>query len=205
MNKEDEKYLLDRVWRKEKNVKNTLSEVSKFPYVFLTNAPLTFGHSQLVVPTCPGTDSGDESKLFRSAAPLIEDVLKVFEIFFGKGKRHARAPFQKLAEDTYSYGKYLKTLILRTSADDDPNTKIKFHLVPYFESNQVDCHKRFHSLHKAPPDKKGGMIGWLGERETQLDNWLVDGFPGLITFDQIGRDVWKLPELAKRLERAWPR
>jgi hypothetical protein len=203
MNKEEETYLLDRVWRKKKNVKNTFSEVSKFPYIFLTNAPLTFGHSQLVVPTLPGTDSVDESKLFRLAAPLIEDVLKVFEIFFVKGKRHTKAPFQKLAEDTYSYGKYIKTLILRTSADDDPKIKIKFHLVPYFESNQVDCHKRFHSLHRAPPDKKGGMIGWLGERETQLDNWLVDGFPGPITLDQIGRDVWKLPELAKRLERIW--
>lgn len=48
------------------------------------------------------------------------------------------------------------------------------------------------------------MIGWLGERETQVDNWLVDDFPGPITLDQIGRDVWKLPELAKRLERILP-
>jgi hypothetical protein len=205
MNEEEEAYLLDRVWRKRKNVKNTWSEVSKFPHVFLANAPLTFGHSQLVVPARPGTDSVNESTLFRSAVDLIEDVLEVFKTVFGNGKLHARAPFQKLAEDTYSYGKYIKTLILRTSADDDPDTKIKFHLVPYFESNQADCHKRFHSLHSAPPNEKGGMIGWLGERETQLDNWLVDGFPGLITLDQIGKDVWKLPELAKRLKQAWPR
>lgn len=130
--------------------------------------------------------------------------MKVFRNVFGQEKLHAEAPFQGLAEDTYSYGKYIKTLILRTSADDDPNTKIKFHLVPYFESNQVDCHRRFHSLHRAPPNQKGGMIGWLGDRETQLDNWLVDGVPGPLTFDQIGRDVWKLPELAKRLKQAGP-
>lgn len=47
------------------------------------------------------------------------------------------------------------------------------------------------------------MIGWLGERETQVDNWLVDGFPGPITLDQVGIDVWKLPELAKRFEQIW--
>jgi len=203
MNKEEQKYLLNRVWHKKNNVKNTFLEVSKFPHIFITNAPLTFGHSQLVVPAFPETDPVDESKLFRLAAPLIENVLKVFEIFFAKGKHHRKAPFQKLAEDTHSYGRYIKTLILRTSADDDPKTKVKFHLVPYFESNQVDCHKRFHSLHRAPPNKIGGMIGWLGERETKLDNWLVDGFPGPITLDQIGMDVWKLPELAKRFERIW--
>jgi hypothetical protein len=205
MKKEEEIYLLDRVWCKQKNVKNTWSEVSRFPHIFLTNAPLTFGHSQLVVPARPGKDSVNESTLFRSAAGLIEDVLEVFKNVFGKEKLHARPPFQKLAEDTYSYGRYIKTLILRTSADDDPDTKIKFHLVPYFESNQADCHKRFHSLHRARPNKKGGMIGWLGERETQLDNWLVDGFPGPLTLDQIGRDVWKLPDLAKRLTQARPR
>jgi hypothetical protein len=205
MNKEEEIYLLNRIWRKRKNVKNTWSEVSKFPHIFLTEAPLTFGHSQLVVPARPGTDSVNESTLFRSAVVLIEDVLEVFKNVFGKEKLHARAPFQKLAEDTYSYGKYIKTLILRTSADDDPDTKIKFHLVPYFESSQADCHKRFHSLHRARPNEKGGMIGWLGERETQLDNWLIDGFPGPLTLDQIGRDVWKLPDLAKRLTQARPR
>ena len=205
MNKEEEIYLLDRVWRKRKNVKNTWSEVKKFPHVFVTNLPLTFGHSQLVVPARPGKDAANESTLFRSAADLIEDGLEVFKNVFGKGELHAKAPFKKLAEDTYSYGKYIKTLILRTSADDDPDTKIKFHLVPYFQSNQVDCHKRFHSLHRAPPTEKGGMIGWLGERETQLDDWLFDGFPGPITLDQIGRDVWKLPDLAKRLNQGSPR
>lgn len=199
MTKEEEIYLLDRVWRKQKSVRNTWAEVSKFPHIFLTNAPLTFGHSQLVVPAPPGADSVNESTLFREAANLIEGVLHLFKNAFGEKKLHARAPFQKLAEDTYSYGKYIKTLILRTSADDDPDIKIKFHLVPYFESNQEACHKRFHSLHTAPPNQKGGMIGWLGERETQLDNWLVDGVPGPLTLDQIGREVWKLPELAKRL------
>jgi len=100
MTKEDEKYLLDRVWYKKKNVKNTFLEVTKFPYIFVTNAPLTFGHSQLVIPAPPEKDLVDESKLFRLSAPLIENVLNVFDIFFAKKKHHTKAPFKKLAEDT---------------------------------------------------------------------------------------------------------
>jgi len=204
MNREEEKYLLDRVWYKRKKVKNAWSEVSKSPHIFLTNAPLTFGHSQLVIPACPNA-AANESTLFRSAADLIEEVLKAFMEVFGKGTVHAEAPFQKLAEATHSYGKYIKTLILRTSANENPDTKIKIHLVPYFESNQAECYKRFHSLHKVSPDQKGGMISWLGERETEVDKWLIDGFQGPISLDEIGRDVWKLPELVKRLNQAWTR
>lgn len=204
MTKEEEAYLLERVWRKRKSAKNTRMEVSKFPHIILVNAPLTFGHSQLVVPAHPGETPVSERKLFRLAADLIENALAVFTKTLGKRQLHSSASFKKLAEDTYSYGKHIKTLILRTSADDNPGTEIKFHLVPYFESHQVACRKRFHSLHRAPPEQKGGMIGWLGERETEVDNWLVDGFPGPITLDQIGREVWKLPELAKQLKQAWP-
>ena len=205
MEKEEEKLRLARVWYKQENVKNTWSEVSKYPHIFLVNAPLTFGHSQLVFPAPPGADSVNESTLFGQAAVLIEYVLKVFKTVFGDEKLRVEAPFQKLAEDTYSSGKYIKTLILRTSADDAPNKKIKFHLVPYFESNEAACYKRFHSIrNRASPDQKGGMIGWLGERETEVDNWSVDGFPGPLPLDQTGRDIWKLPELANRLKQALP-
>jgi len=205
MNKEEEKYFLDRVWYKPAEVKNDWASVSKSPYIFLTNAPLTFGHSQLVIPIDYMTNSVNESTFFSTASPIITITLKVFNDVFGKKKIHFKAAFQKLAMDTYSYGKYLKTLVLRTSASEKPDREFKVHLVPYFQSNQVECHKRFHSHHKAPPHKHGGMIGWLGERETQVDKWLVDGFPGSLSLDQIGRDVWKLPALAKQLKRVWTR
>ena len=204
MNRDEETYLLARVWF-EQTMGYSWEEVCKLPHIFLTNAPLTFGHSQLVVPALHGRNTANENDLFRKAAELIEKALKVLRSVLGKTNVHETSPFEKLAQDTYCYGKYIKTLILRTSADDDPVTKIKLHLVPYFQSNEADCHKRFHSLHRAPPNDKGGMLGWLGERETQIDRWAIDGFPGPVTLDQVGREVWKLPELAKHLRRAWPR
>lgn len=200
MTTEEETCLLNRIWYKRKMVKNAWSEVTKFPHIFLTNAPLTFGHSQLVIPARAGS-AVNETTLFRLAADLIEDVLRVFKEAFGNKTLHTKASYKKLAEATYSYGKYIKTLILRTSADENPESKMKIHLVPYFESSQAECHKRFHLLHKVPPDQKGGMIGWLGERETVVDEWLIDDFRG-ISLDEIGRDVWKLPQLAKRLNQA---
>jgi len=198
---QEEEYFHERVWHKRRRVRNTYSEVKKFPHIFVTNAPLTFGHSQLVIPAFE-ENPVNESVMFKKASPLIEKVLKVFDIFFAADKRHTNELFKKLAEDTYTYGAYIKTLILRTSANEKPK-EIRFHLVPYFESHQIDCHKRFHSLHQAPPNNRGGMIGWLGERETQVDKWLVDGFPSPITPDQAGKCVWKLPELAKEFENIW--
>lgn len=177
------------------------SQASSSPYILLVNGPLTFGHSQLVVPA-PQKDGVDESFLFGLASKLIVSALKVFVDVFGSKKVHANPRYQKLAEVTYSYGRFLKTLVLRTSASECPDRELKIHLVPYFESNQAECHKRFHSLHTAPPNEKGGLIGWLGERETQVDKWLVDGVNGLASLDEIGSDVWKLPELAKELKRA---
>jgi hypothetical protein len=176
--------------------------MSKFPHIFLTNAPLSFGHSQLVIPSQNENDE-DESTFFQSASEIIVGVLKVFKNIFGKQGLHARLAYEALAENTYSYGKFIKTLIFRTSANENPDSELKIHLVPYFESIQTECHKRFHSLHTAPPNEKGGLIGSIGERETQMDKWLVEGVPGPISLDEIGKNVWKLPELAKKLYQAW--
>ena len=205
MNKQEERYLLDRVWYRTADKEDDWSRVSKSPHIFLTNAPLTFGHSQLIIPTDAERESLSESILFQKAASLIVEVLNVFKrVFEGDEALHLNQSFQKLAENTYSYGTYIKTLVLRTSATEAPNTELKVHLVPYFQSNQVECHKRFHRLHSASPDREGGLIGWLGERETQVDKWLVDGFCGSLSLDEIGRYVWKLPELAMQLRQAWP-
>ena len=144
MNKEEEKYFLERVWYKPSKVGNKWSAVSKSLHIFLTNAPLTFGHSQLVIPIDYMAKPVNESAFFSTASNFIARTLNVFNDVFGKKKIHTKTPFLKLAEDTYSYGKYIKTLVLRVSASEKPNREFKVHLVPYFESNQVDCHKRFH-------------------------------------------------------------
>lgn len=194
---------LPRLWHVQGNSKSwsNWSQASSFPYILLVNRPLTFGHSQLVVPA-PRKDDVDESFLFDLASKLIVRALKVFADVFGTKKVHADPLYQKLAEVTYSYGRFIKTLVLRTSASECPDRELKIHLVPYFESNQAECHKRFHSLHTAPPNEKGGLIGWLGERETQVDTWRVEGLDGLASLDEIGSDVWKLPQLVKKLKQA---
>jgi hypothetical protein len=194
---------LHRLWYVEGNSQtwSDWSQASSSPYIVLVNRPLAFGHSQLVVPA-PQKGGVDESFLFGTASKIIVRGLMVFVDVFGSKKIHAKPRYQKLAEVTYSYGRFIKTLVLRTSASECPDRELKIHLVPYFESNQAECHKRFHSLHTASPHAKGGLIGWLGERETQVDKWPVEGLDGLASLDEIGSDVWKIPELAKELKRA---
>lgn len=194
---------LHRLWHVQGNSKSWSSwpKACSSPHILLVNGPLNFGHSQLVVPAAQ-KGRVDESALFGLASKLIVRSLKVFVDVFGKKKVHATPRYRKLADATYSYGRFIKTLVLRTSASECPDRELKIHLVPYFESNQAECHKRFHSLHTAPPNEKGGLIGWLGERETQVDKWLLGGVPGLASLDEIGSDVWKLPQLAKELKRA---
>lgn len=196
---------LDRLWYvkdKPKSLWTDWSQISSYPHIFLTNAPLSFGHSQLIIPS---KHKNDEATLFQSASEIIVGVLRVCQNIFGKQKIQSKQKYEALAANTYSYGKFIKTLVLRTSANEKHGRELKIHFVPYFESNQTECHKRFHSLHTTGPDNKGGLIGWLGERETQMDKWLVDGFPGPVSLDKIGRDVWKLPELAKQFHQTWAR
>lgn len=175
--------------------------ISKYDHAFLTNAPLTFGHSQLVIPASASRESSEESELFQASSKIIKAILMTYKTIFGSHEIHTEKRFAKLAEATYSYGNFIKTLILRTSASERPECEFKVHIVPYFESNQNECHKRYHSLHRARPDDKGGLIGWLGDRETEVDTWLTEGFPGSVSLDDIGSNIWRLPELADLLKQ----
>lgn len=135
------------------------------PYVFLTRAPLTFGHSQLVVP-----DTKDEAEGFTRGRGEILKVIRTFGRAFGENRSHEKDQYRHLAAYTQTSGDYVKTLILRVSASENPTNQFKVHLAPYFTSHQILCQARFAARQNFLNKKdgkltRGGLIGWLGERE----------------------------------------
>jgi hypothetical protein len=102
--------------------------------------------------------------------------------------------FKELARYTRTSGAYRKLLILRTSASE--REAFKIHLVPYFESHEHECYGLFHWRHSVRSDKLGGLLGWLGERESEVDKVEVD-YPDTCK-ENFGAD-WRLPGLAKKL------
>jgi hypothetical protein len=167
--------------------------------LFLVRAPLTFGHSQLVMKYQPRTRS-KESTRFRHSAGLIERALSSFKQVL---TADTIKKFKNYAEITLTKGSYIKTLILRASADEK-SYEYKVHLVPYFKSHARACQKRYTAIHSVDPKDKGGLLGWLGDRETIVDNWQIKtDNPFDSDLDRIADDHWKLPKLAKLLSRAW--
>jgi hypothetical protein len=185
--------LLDRKNASQWDIKGNWKE---YPRIFLVNRPLTFGHSQLVMPIPTNLSTTKESTIFECASIIIKRAIKGFEEAFGEDNLHEEARFYDLAKRTLSNGKYEKTIIMRVSADEDPSKLYKVHLVPYFESNADQCQERYYSIHKVP-DKRGGLIGWLGDRETEVDCWQV----GNDELSTVAKDIWKLPELALNLRK----
>jgi hypothetical protein len=191
----------------KKNYKEDIEE--KIPHIFLSRAPLTFGHSQLVIPfpPCHSNDKKiSEANFFEIASLVVTGALKTFEQVFHKNHPiNEEDRFKRLAESTYSFGNYIKTLVVRTSADEKVERQYKIHLVPYFKSHEAECLKRFRAQHKVRPDEKGGLMGWLGDRETEVGKWEVEWCCHDISLDDVATDVWKLPDLARQLSKQWPR
>lgn len=146
------------------------------PYIFLSRAPITFAHSILVIPKPRQSKFVSEATFFRWSADLIEQVIYLFNIAFGIKKIHTDTSFRILAEGTMSKGEYIKTLILKASANEDLNTVYKVHLLPYFQSHDIDCQQRFFALHRSIDlgEKKGGLLGWIGQREDEADKYEVE-------------------------------
>ena len=173
--------------------------IRKSPCIFLSRSPLTFGHSQLLIPY----DGDSEQDLFRLASEIICKAISALSAMFSGDKPpHQEEIFEPLAKMTLTGGHYVKTLVLRASANESSN-EYKVHLVPYFKSHKELCRKRFHSLHAVAPDKEGGLLGWLGEREDVVDNWEVDPSPVQSALDHIANEHLKMSELAKRLHVSW--
>jgi len=188
----------DEIQKRLDDVKQRKSclEVS---YIFLVKQPYTFGHSQLVM-EFRGEDVPNEAEHFKQAASTIQKALSAF--------KHELIPktierFSELAKVTLTEKSYIKTLILRTSADEDIHTNYKVHLVPYFESHEWACQKRYCAIHRVLSKERGGLVGWLGERETEVEKWgLKSETPWAFMLDEIANTKWKLPELAEQLAGA---
>ena len=171
------------------------------PCIYLPRSPLTFGHSQLIIP-----HPGDcEQDLFRLSSEIIYNVISTFKRVFVDMKKpiHEEEIFKPLAENTHTLGHYKRTLILRVSAQEKSEKEYKVHLVPYFESHDSLCKKRFESLHIVTGGETGGLLGWLGERENDLDHWEADSTPVRPQLDQIANEHLKMIELAEELRKFW--
>jgi hypothetical protein len=184
------------------STKDEWKRIENSPYIFLSRSPLTFGHSQLVIPS----PRDSEQNLFRLASEIIYSAISTFNSAFGKANLiHERDVFKPLAESTLTRGSYEKTLVLRASAREETKKEYKIHLVPYFTSHAELCRDRFHSRHKVTPDRLGGLLGWLGMREDDVDKWEVDPNPTRPMLDVIANEYLKMTDLSLALRRIWPR
>jgi hypothetical protein len=155
-------------------------------YIYLVDKPYTFGHSQLVM-EFNDEDDPHEADRFTLAASIIQNSLPVFKDKLSQELNN----FSDLAKHTGTRGNYIKTLILRASANENIYTTYKIHLVPYFKSNEEECQRLYYITHGTDHNGKGGLVGWLGVKETKVDNC------GPIDINKL-----RLPELAQELARA---
>jgi hypothetical protein len=134
--------------------------------VCLVDAPICFGHSQLVVQFF---EHHPEEDAFTIAAQHIAKCIRAF--------RHvlpdAISSYGQLAGYTDTTGTYLNTAILKASANETP-LEYKVHLVPLFESH-LDAMKFLHqeTQHLGKPEA-GGMLHWVGRREAIVDRNAAD-------------------------------
>ncbi len=178
------------------------------PHIFLSRSPLTLGHSQLVIPSpswSTAENPASEASFFEIASVIIVRALQTYQQAFSNKASLVQEEdiFRALSESTYSYGQYMKTLVVRASAEEKAGKQYKVHLVPYLRSHEAECLKRFRALHAVTPDRKGGLIGWLGDRETEVDRWELEWCWPDVSHDQIANEVWNLSQLASRLNQNW--
>jgi len=184
------------------------NEYEVVTHIILSHTPLTFGHSQLIMKFLGNKRQIKESIRFEHAAQIIKNTISVFEQAFGLEELHIREQeLRPLAEISRTSGKYIKTLILRSSAEEhacEEYIEYKVHLVPYFASQAANCKSRYRTLHFLSSDETGGLLGWLGERETEVDRWQKPQHPWANSLNRIACEDWKMPELAKLLCERWP-
>lgn len=132
--------------------------------VIIVEAPLTFGHSQLILRS--NRDMAEEM-MFNSASVVIKECMPIM-----RNKLPAAVEdntWEKLRAYTKTSGRYIKTLVLKASADEKEK-EYKVHLVPYFESHLSSTTLLFHRGSDVDESKTGGLFRWLGEQERRLDD-----------------------------------
>jgi hypothetical protein len=169
-------------------VKDRIWYCSNQAFTFLVDAPYTLGHSQLVLKV---SKSAEEEYNFAKASIHATKCIRIL-----RNKLHNRSKeWPQLAKYTETSGSYLKTLVLKVSADEEDDT-YKVHLVPYFASHLETTI----TLYRETLRKKkgiGGLVYWLGRRECQVDCDISDRRDAPIVKDLIRS--FNLPQLASFL------
>ena len=130
----------------------------------IVEAPITFGHSQLILTTHKNLE---EDVKFEMASLAIKRCLPIIKECIPTAVENDI--WKKLKEYTDTKGQYIKTLILKASADENEN-QYKVHLVPYFNSHFCSTKRLFHQDRDVDKKRTGGLLRWLGEREKELDD-----------------------------------
>jgi len=130
-------------------------------YAFLVDKPIAFGHSQLKFSVPHGLHEEDA---FSLAAKHIATCIGRFRSTFLSLNLEEWGP---LAQYTGTSGRYVKTLILRASANEDQGKEYKVHLVPCFSSHIESANELFQK--RFGRSESGGLLHWIGEREHLVD------------------------------------
>ena len=160
--------------------------------LMIVEAPITFGHSQLILTTHKKIE---EDVKFEMASFVIKRCLPIIKECIPSAVENDT--WKKLKEYTGTKGRYIKTLILRASADENEN-QYKVHLVPYFNSHFCSTKRLFRQNRNVDKNCTGGLLRWLGKREKVLDDEIeiwrcTDRFPVTLI------DSFKLIKLAALL------
>lgn len=135
---------------------------SNHSFTFLVDAPYTLGHSQLVLKIGKKTKEEDN---FAKASIHIANCIKIFSTKLKQCDQSNK--WTQLANYTKTEGSYVKTLVLRVSADEEGDT-YKVHLVPYFESHSMDTEALYQKTYNVSKGT-GGLVYWLGKNEHKVE------------------------------------
>lgn len=130
--------------------------------VYLVDAPISFGHSQLVVDL---SEDRPEEDVFAIVAHHIAKCVRALREVLPK----VIWSYGQLTDYTDTTGSYLKTAILRASTNED-RLQYKVHLVPLFGSHLEDIKLLHQKTQHLESPTAGGMLHWLGEREAIVDH-----------------------------------
>jgi hypothetical protein len=131
-------------------------------YVFLVDKPITFGHSQLIFSIPPGISEEDA---FNLAAKHVAMCIGRFRSTF---ERLDLGEWNSLAQYTITSGRYVKTLVLKASANEKQKEEYKLHLVPCFSSH-IDTANKLFWARFGKEENGGGLLYWIGQREHLVD------------------------------------
>lgn len=130
-------------------------------YIFLTQEPLTFGHSQLRMVT--KYDWSEEIAYIKASQQVGKAIAALTEVL---ANQCVQEQFPALSNYTGRKGAYIKTAVLRVSAEEARN-EYKVHLCPIWESGLEKSGELLRrSAPWLPEGQNGGLINWLGHRET---------------------------------------